>query len=111
MDGTENTIRSISINDYGFSGELKQVTIVFGPHHVIQLDYNENHELIISLISTHHGVCLKASTGGSLTELEDAINTIRKEKPETGVDTVHIDYGSKHVFFDKTGVLQTGDAV
>lgn len=111
MDEMRNTIRAVSINDYGFTGELNQVTIVFGPYHMLELAYNENHELVITLVSTHHGVCLKASTGGWSTELADAINIIRKEKPETGVDWIKINRGSKEMFFDETGALKPGSAI
>lgn len=107
----DNTIRTVKVNDYEFYGDIKWAELVFDPHHVINLEYNEENEFLIHLISTHHGICLKASTGGILTELEDGINTIRRANPESGVDRYGSYPASKTLSFDNKGILISGGEI
>jgi len=68
----------------GFILEGK-IEIVFGPHHRVSIFDDENGNLVIELIYTHHGVRFKVADNIP-TEFEKAIYSLRDKFPENVVD-------------------------
>lgn len=77
-------IRDVHV-DIGENQQRQEVTVVFGPHHGLQV-VEEEGEVRFRLVSTHHGFEAKAS-GDLPTELEDVINLVREEREDLVVDT------------------------
>jgi hypothetical protein len=79
-----DAIREINVSS-GSEQENQEVEVVFGPHHGLRI-YEENDEVHLRLVNTHHG--FEATASGELpTELEEVINLVREERPELIVDT------------------------
>ena len=78
----DNGIRTIEI-EKDENGQYKSVHIVFGPHHMLDIN-TEKGKTTFSVVSTHHGFKADASTVPS--ELENFIEEIRENHPKNVID-------------------------
>jgi hypothetical protein len=66
------------------SGAVVSARIRFGPHHVVEVEREENGRTTFSLVATHHGFRADASEVNG--ELDRLIEEIRRAHPELAVD-------------------------
>ncbi len=78
-------LRTLRVNGESVNKDLDEIEIVFGPHHRVSIFDDENGNLVIELIYTHHGVRFKVADSIP-TEFEKAIYTLRDKFPENVVD-------------------------
>jgi len=81
------TIREMKINGETIEQDIQNIQIVFGPHHVLSIFQDENDELIIELIHTHHGLRFKVADDIP-TEFEKGMNILENRFPENRVDNI-----------------------
>lgn len=76
-------IRNIEVESGSESNSC--VEVVFGPHHRVTIEEDDEGVVTFELVSTHHG--FEAEVSEELpTELEEMINAVREEFPEHTVD-------------------------
>ncbi len=78
-----NGIRTVEIKKDD-QGAYRQVRIVFGPHHFVELHREEDGKVSFVLGATHHG--FKADASEVSGELYRLIEEIRENHPEKQVD-------------------------
>lgn len=75
-------IRDVQV-EKNSNGTISHVRVVFGPHHFINID-SDNDKTTFAVGATHHGFQADASIVNS--ELEQLCNEVRRSHPELCID-------------------------